>query len=249
MEAHPPSIIATSPDGKTRYLVLQTSDYLSRTLSEKGAFSDGLHWFCDALLKEYPPGLIIDVGCNLGAFSVPLAQAYPDHRFECFDVQRIILNHFHGSLALNGITNVRAHYAGLSDQTGVLDLPMPNYAQATNLGSYSLDQETNDYWKLNHGTTHVEQVCIETLDGFNYSDVRLIKIDVEGLEEKVLAGSVNTLARNHYPPIIVEAWTSDWFSKRRKALLLWLENCGYRMHRWGDDCIAQHPAYGAIVKF
>ncbi|MFM0068702.1 FkbM family methyltransferase [Paraburkholderia aspalathi] len=82
-----------------------------------------------------------------------------------------------------------------------------------------------------------------------FDAVRMIKIDVEGLELQVLKGGLGTLRRNHYPPIIAEAWTNEWFRERRAELLGWLTGLGYQIKEWGDDCIALHPAHGEMPAF
>jgi len=57
--------------------------------------------------------------------------------------------------------------------------------------------------KRNHVAGVPETVSVRPLDDFELSDVGFIKIDVEGHEEAVLSGSIETLQRNR-PNILIE---------------------------------------------
>jgi hypothetical protein len=114
---------------------------------------------------------------------------------------------------------------------------LPNYAEETNIGAFSIDFETrhNDYEVKSEGV--IERMIIIPLDAMQYEKVRLIKIDVEGHELQVLIGAEHTLRENNYPPIIFEAWT--WkFPEKRKAVFGHLENLGYTITEIGQNNLA-----------
>ena len=76
---------------------------------------------------------------------------------------------------------------------------------------------------------------------FRSDDVRLIKIDVEGMELEVLKGAVLTIQAHDYPPIMFEAWThKEWFQPKRQELISFLESLGYEIHNMGEDNVAIH---------
>jgi hypothetical protein len=114
---------------------------------------------------------------------------------------------------------------------------LPNYAEETNIGAFSIDFDTRlkDYEVKSEGVT--ERMIIIPLDSMQYEKVRLIKIDVEGHELSVLLGAEHTLRENNYPPIIFEAWT--WkFPEKRKALFNHLEGLGYTITEMGQNNLA-----------
>ncbi|MDF0604047.1 FkbM family methyltransferase [Neisseriaceae bacterium TC5R-5] len=245
----PPAEVVTTKDG-IRYLVFSHGDLISARIREQGEFDGDLVRFSHKLLNNREPGVIVDVGCNLGAFTIPLALAHPAHQFECFEVQRIVLNHFCGAVALNGLTNVRSHLMGLSDRKEWLQIPMPNYATADNIGAYSLGgPSTSRYDMKFEEVAQTERILMNTLDNCFYESVRLLKIDVEGLELKVLEGGMSMLASNRYPPVIFQAWTGDWYAEPRQSLFDWLNSMGYEISQWGENYIAQHAFYGIVPLF
>ena len=76
------------------------------------------------------------------------------------------------------------------------------------------------------------------LDCFDMQNVGFIKIDVEGMEEKVLRGGLGTLARNNYPPILFELWDVGYYymtQEKHDSLKNFLEGLGYKiLWYWGD---------------
>lgn len=83
------------------------------------------------------------------------------------------------------------------------------------------------------GNTQVQgagDVEMRTLDSFAFVDVRLIKIDCEGYEEKVLRGAVDTLARCK-PTVIVEQKRdmAKRFNLELRGAVTFLEQQGYKV--------------------
>ena len=58
-------------------------------------------------------------------------------------------------------------------------------------------------------------VELKKLDNFNFKDIGLIKICVEGFELLVLKGGIETIINNNYPPIFITIWGTDcWRNKK-----------------------------------
>jgi FkbM family methyltransferase len=62
----------------------------------------------------------------------------------------------------------------------------------------------------NTGHSHIDKksfgkgsIPLKTLDSYNFNDIDLIKIDVEGFEEEILFGAEQTIIRNH-PVLVIE---------------------------------------------
>ena len=77
-----------------------------------------------------------------------------------------------------------------------------------------------------------------TIDEYNCENLGLIKVDVEGMEEKVLRGAIGTIIRNNYPPILFELFPIGHYNmteEKYNSLINFLQELGYEIKwNWGD---------------
>ena len=175
-------------------------------------------------------GRVIDVGANIGTYALPMAKAYPGLELVCFEPQLPVCELLRKNVALNQLDNVVTHALALSDSAGQVTTTLPDYNLEANVGAFSLDPEVqlHEYEVKTRGATQAVQ--LRTLDSFDFREVRMLKIDVEGLELAVLRGGQQTLVKNGFPPLLFEAWTwKPWYAQRRRELLDWVEGLGYRV--------------------
>ncbi len=97
------------------------------------------------------------------------------------------------------------------------------------------------------GRAHVNgsgDVEMRTLDSYGFTDVDLIKIDVEGYELAVVRGAEQTLKHN-MPIVIIEqrgCEVTNFGESSRDQALVWLMDIGmYPMQRIGHDVIMGWP--------
>jgi len=192
-------------------MYLRQDMYVGRSFAEYGEYSEGE---VDIFRQVLRPGdLALDIGANLGSHTLPLAQFVgPTGGVYAFEPQRILFQILCGNVALNEIGNVRALPFALGRVAGSAKVPALDYRGVNNFGGVPL------------GTEHGEDVPVVTLDQLGLPKVRLIKIDVEGMELDVLAGAKATLARCR-PILYVENDRID----KAEALVARLVEDGYRM--------------------
>jgi FkbM family methyltransferase len=194
------------------------------------------------LLNGHSEGVVLDIGANMGSFTIPLAYYNPQFSFVCFEPQRMVCYQLCGNVALNKLQNVKVFNQGLGEHDEFFMITVPDYAEEENIGAFSLDEEVrehNDYLCKTNGKT--ELITVAPLDSFRIGNVKLIKIDVEGMELSVLKGGLETLKHNKYPPIMFEAWQhKEWFLPRRKELIEFLQGLGYEITEMGEDNVAIH---------
>jgi FkbM family methyltransferase len=228
--------IHLATDGDLNYALFKHNDIVSNAV-RSGGYEAELQELSNNLLVQHTDGIVIDIGANLGSYVIPLAKRNAHLQFEAFEPQRIVYYQLCANIFLNRLSNVHAHQFGISSTQMVQSYVLPNYAEETNIGAFSIDFDTraNNYEVKSEG--FVERMRIIPLDMMQYEKVRLIKIDVEGHELSVLLGAEHTLRENNYPPIIFEAWT--WkFPEKRKALFDHLEGLGYTITEMGQNNLA-----------
>jgi len=170
-----------------------------------------------------PPGLVIEVGSNMGVHTVPMALelARQGRTMMAFEPQPIIFQQLCANLALNGLMNVTAMPYACGAEAGSVSFTVPNYRE---LGNFGATEMVAPGAAPQH-TAAVHQVACFPLDSFvPPGEVALIKIDVEGFELAVLQGAVQTLERAK-PILYVE---NDRVAYSRQ-LIKWLLDHGYRL--------------------
>jgi FkbM family methyltransferase len=231
-----------------QYLVFKGKDLISNAVRQ-GGYETEVFALSHKILEKHQDGVVLDVGANMGTFTIPLAKRNPHLTFHSFEPQRIVYYQLCANTFINGLNNLHCHNFGLSNKRNRFDLAVPDYANETNIGAFSIDEETrkNDYECKTEGEK--ETMVVFPLDDGQHANVRLIKVDVEGHELEVIKGGIETIKYNKYPPIIFEAWNwKPWFEPKRKELFTYLKDLGYKIIEGGNNNLAQHPDHGEMLK-
>ncbi|MGC2413717.1 MAG: FkbM family methyltransferase [Stellaceae bacterium] len=174
-----------------------------------------------------PDPVIIDAGANFGTYSLGLAPLLGTRgKIHAFEPQRLIFNMLAGSIALNGLVNVYCYNMALGDHEGTVELPQFDYGRALNFGSIEFGPVQREPLTQQRGQdpARAEHVPLTTLDRFAFPRVDMIKIDVEGMELRVLAGAEETIRRCR-PVMYVEVLKTDAAALRAKIV-----SYGYDVH-------------------
>jgi FkbM family methyltransferase len=165
------------------------------------------------------PGLVVDIGANMGAHTVPLAMelARQGRTMLALEPQPVIFQQLCANLAVNGLMNVLALPYACGSEPRVVTFSAPDYRREGNFGGVSMSAQG--------GISAVVTAPCHTLDELvQQTPVALVKIDVEGFELEVLKGAKSTIARCH-PALYVE---NDRVEKSA-ALIQWLMDHDYRL--------------------
>ena len=197
-------------------------DLIGVRLFSTGSFeSTQIEGLTSYLKTKGRSGVMLDIGANIGVYSVAFAPFF--QKIYSFEANPVTFKLFDANLHLSAIDNVQPLNIALSNQAGSGTIYVPKNG---NLGWASM--------VVGHHPAAVDEVVIQkdTLDGVlakldvQPSQVRLIKMDVEGHELSVLEGARETLSR-HKPDILCEVLTSE----AGAPVLSFLKEIGYSRFR------------------
>lgn len=194
-----------------RFLVLDGDQWIKYGIEHVDLLGSDLSKFNRllGLAKACRPDLrhVIDGGCNMGSWTIPLAGQHGDLEFHTFEVQRMIYWICCANLALHGALNVYPRWCGLGAVSGEISMQVPDYQQVGNYGAFEVQAPFRNSDCALALTDRVDRVPVVTIDSLEL-DPLFIKLDVEGMEWQVLKGSINTIHRCS-PVVWCESHKSD----------------------------------------
>ena len=178
----------------------------------------------------------IDCGANIGVNTIEWANALHGWgRIIAFEAQEKIYYALAGNVAINNCLNVTARLAAVGASCGFIDIPEPDYTRPASYGSLELRYRTNNEFigqQIDYQKT--KSIPLVSIDSLNLERCDFIKIDVEGMENEVLAGAADTLER-HRPVMWIEILKSD-----REELAEYLKKKSYALFVVGMNMLAVH---------
>jgi FkbM family methyltransferase len=157
----------------------------------------------DLIVGALRPGMtFIDVGANVGLFSIPAAKKVQHGKVYAFEPSAWTFELLAKNAGLNNVTNLETVRSAVGDYIGEATLQV-NVAGKDGL---------NTIGKPVHEDSEIvstEKVPITTLDDFlrqrSLLHVDVMKVDVEGAELMVFRGSKGLLAKSDAPLILYES--------------------------------------------
>jgi FkbM family methyltransferase len=180
----------------------------------------------------------VDCGANIGVHSIEWARhMHGWGSVLAFEAQERLYYALAGNLALNNCLNARAVWAAVGTTEGTLRIPVPDYCAPASFGSLELKDRANREYigqAIDYSESATQPVRQVSLDALGLTRLDFLKIDVEGMEQEVLAGAAATIAA-HRPVMLVEHIKSD-----QRALRHWAADRGYRLTDTGMNFLAVH---------
>ncbi|HUL56525.1 MAG TPA: FkbM family methyltransferase [Usitatibacter sp.] len=140
------------------------------------------------LLAElcHPGDVVMDIGANIGVHTMAFARRVgPGGAVIAFEAQRLVFQSLCANVAINSLANVECHWAAVGARRGVLTVPELAFDRPNNFGGVSLA-----------GAREGRPVPVVALDDFAaIPRLRLVKVDVEGMEAEVIEGAAKLIAR------------------------------------------------------
>lgn len=175
------------------------------------------------IMRLISPGdSVIDIGANMGWYSINIAKTYPSSKIYAFEPIPKTYEFLENNIRLNHVQNIAAHHFGLSNERK--DLVFYFYPEGSGNASSANLSERSDAELV---TCHVER-----LDDFvktNNLNVDFIKCDVEGAELFAFLGAKETLQRDK--PIVFTEMLRKWAAKFKyhpNEIIALFASLGYR---------------------
>lgn len=198
--------------------IYHVDDMIGRVLDRCGEWSEAELSFLLDLLDE--GDAVVDVGAHIGTFTVPFARKVgPRGAVVALEAQRLVFQNLVANVFVNNLLNVTAHNVICGREAYFLGLVEIPGGKARNSGGFRFGTEGRGQRRWNHTRA-------EPLDALliGLPRLRLIKIDVEGFEQEVLAGARETVLRLR-PLIHCECENEG----SMEFLLAFARDCGYRL--------------------
>ena len=223
--------------GKDYSLKLRSDSVLAESLFIGGAFEENEIRFFRDVVK---PGMtVFDVGANVGLYSVISGNAVGQSgRVWSFEPFPPIAMYLRENVCLNDLINVTVVEKAVSDLMGTFDFHVfPEGCDVYNsLGAKERPEE-----KLHA----VEKILVEvtTIDAFageaGIEKIDILKIDVEGAEERVLKGAEQLIRRSPNVQIVIEIYepSAQQCGCSSQRLIEMLEGWGFSMFEIGPGCV------------
>jgi len=173
-------------------------------------------------IEQARPGTVaIDVGANVGMFTVPLALAVgPSGRVLTIEPSPENVARLESNLDLNSLENVVVEPIAVGDKDGELVLQLANDPGFHSTAEVAESRSADEHLRVRADT--LDQVWLRA----HAPAVSFMKIDTEGSEDAVLRGAEQIL-RTCQPVLLVEAKGEA----RVRELDSWLGRFGYRRKR------------------
>ncbi len=176
------------------------NDYVGRPIYWTGDFDRRVSWALRRILRT--GDAVVDIGANLGVYTIRAARLVgPAGIVHAIEPQHDVAELQEQSLALNGLTNTTVHRVGLSDHDGDAKL------------GYRPDDTGGRGIVPDDATRNTLDITVREATGFldalpipaDKLPVRLVKLDVEGHEPRVLAAARPWLDRHPAHCVLFES--------------------------------------------
>lgn len=145
-------------------------------------------------LRSHDIRTVLDVGANVGQYAKLIHGVLPEARILSFEPLKDCYEELRGVLAT--LPSAQALNYALGEEEGEAEIHRSEYAPSSSLLPMG---EKHKEWVPYSSKTHIETIKVQTLDGvaptLDLQDNLMIKIDVQGFEDRVIRGGRETVRR------------------------------------------------------
>lgn len=179
----------------------------------------------DEFKKYYVPNTnILDIGSNIGIFTVSFSKIALDCEIHSFEPVNITNKLLTKSIELNEIKNVKIYNCGLSDDNRKVKINV----HIKNLGNSSINQ---NYEHIPVEEVTTENIKIKKLDDLKINNISFIKVDIQEHELDFLKGAKETLKNNNATIILEIPIRNEHEIKIHNKCVKLMKEYGYNHYR------------------
>ena len=171
-------------------------------------------------------GVVIDVGANIGSFSVPIAKKYSYMQFHCFEPNDTVYQKLKINCALNNLEeNIICHKTLIHDASTEIAFYEQTQQENMGLSSTIKNDDINNFVEKFIKPVKIDELFLDT------SEIKFLKIDTQGSELNVLNSAKLVIKKNK--PIICFELEENYLMGSRELifdqLINFFEELGYTL--------------------
>jgi FkbM family methyltransferase len=172
--------------------ILTRPDYNIKEIINVNELDNKEHFYYIKNMNFKKGDVVLDIGANIGIFSIYLAKLFPEVKIYAFEPVKKTYNDLLKNIELNNIKNIKAFNLAVNkDAREIQMIYLEEASDCSFMADLDVPRLTNRSNIKNNVV--VEKVPGITLDGIlkdnKIQKVKLLKIDTEGAEDEILRAS------------------------------------------------------------
>lgn len=176
---------------------------------------------------------IVDCGAHIGTWGMFFKDMINLRTTHCFEPIPVYYQLIQETAKLNPASKMATYNLAVSDRAGMIAVPRFDWTKPTNFGGIELGKDQVEFIgqpRLPEPGWDIPVVSLDDHLELRRNRVKLLKIDVEGMENKVLTGAQEIISQDR-PILFVEYIKSD-----QNELLDLFRSCNYtNITKMGTD--------------
>jgi FkbM family methyltransferase len=175
---------------------------------------------------------VFDIGANVGYISIPIAKTLPKTTTYAFEPDNEVFRLLCDNVSINNLENIVTLPIALQDD------------QSAEIGKLQVRRSIDGDGKNNLGLSSIQNLELHTIrsqtcqfstidkiaDKYNIDKLDFIKIDVEGAENRVIAGGLRTIKKSNPIILFENSYILDELTRQNtKASFDLLKEIGYKL--------------------
>jgi FkbM family methyltransferase len=172
---------------------LDLNDHVMRNIYLRGVYERNTFRHLCKIVK--PQDTFVDVGANIGAYSIGLSPFLNKGKIISFEPNPRAIQYLEENIRHNKLKNITVNRLGLSD-----NLEKATLYNTSNLTTASLNVIKNSDQKEETSLITLDKYCKDN----NIDKIDILKIDIEGHEYKAIKGAVEIITKSKSMVLVAE---------------------------------------------